>query len=244
MSDSIPTELQVFSQLLEQMSVSAGDASPTIRCIAMELSRLTPNQSKDGARAIFDLIRSVEAVVDTHLIGSANQRSADRIKARMDDLFSVENLHLRYDSFQNANRHQILALHDMLTILDGATFDGPALSESKGKISEELERLIQDTMGTGEISTDLKDLVRAQLRLIQTTLDRFEIDGVTPFRQSIYCAVGVLTIELDRLPKAQQGAIRSIIDDIVRVKDMAETVGGALRLTGPIITGLLAAPPT
>lgn len=242
MTDSLPIEVRAFTELLEAMSKPQGDASPAISAICRALRGIVPNAEKDPARILFDYIQSIDTLIEEHMLTPGSKRSGSRLRARIGDLFGSERLHQRYDAFQNEQRENILAILDLLPLLDDVQFNSSRLVEVRTDINESLLNIISDIAQSDQLSEATKRVVKGQVELIQKTLDRFEFEGVVPFRDSIFCTIGRLTIELRTSDEKQGAAIRKVVDDLIRVKEMIEVAGGALLLSGPVIAGLLSGP--
>jgi|SRR5215217_1277974 len=242
MSDSLPVELSRLTSVLERMTQPSGSATPTINVLARFMQEEAGTDEADSIPTFFHYLRTVDELVHEHLVSASNRRSGERLRARLSKLFAGDNLGDKYNNFQATQSHNIQAILDMIPMLDGVKFDNDGLVERKSEISSSLDDILSDVSGSAELTDATRRVVVAQIDLIKRTLTNFELSGVVPFRESIYCSIGRLTLELKDLDAPEAGKVRSVIDDIIRIKDLAEIAGGTLRLAGPFIAGYLAAP--
>jgi hypothetical protein len=239
-----PIEIRAFTALLQAMSEQGGNTHPALRSICRTLSGVASIPEGQAAKALFEHIGAISRLIDEHMTTAGNKRAGARLKVRIAELFSSEKLVQDYGSFLAQNGPNISAILDLMSLLDDVQFDDGKLINARPDIQAALDELLGNLVGSDQIAESTKKVVRGQIYLIKNTLERFEFDGVVPFRDSIFCTVGRLHIELRDADEKQGGAIRKLIDDIIRVKDMVELAGGALLLTGPVIAGLLSAPST
>ena len=242
MTDLLPVEIRSFTRLMEVVAVHSGEEVPTIRMLCQKLQAILPVSREESAKILFDHVSAVEKLIDEHMVTPGSKRSGGRLKVRIARLFDPNELAKNYSKFQSEQQENVLAILDLIPLLDDVKFDGEKLIESRGEIISEIDNLLGKILSSNEVSDAIKSISLAQVEMIKRTLVRFEFEGVVPFREAIYCTIGRLTLELKGIPETKQGGIREIIDDLVRIKDMAEIAAGTLKLAGPFIAGLLAAP--
>jgi hypothetical protein len=242
MSHSRPPEIDHFNALLEKMLQYRGDARPAIAPISDELVSVTGGDPVEASFALFQLIDTICVFIEGDIASSKNQRAGRRLKERILGLFSTDMLASNYAEFQNSQKHNINTIIDLMSFLDHLEFDALKFLESKPDIDEVLNKLEASAAGSGDFSDSQRKLILAQVALIKRSLARFSVDGLGPFRESIFTSIGRLSIELRTSDKGQASAIKSAIDDLLRAKDIAEMAGGALQLTGPFVAGLLTGP--
>ena len=242
MSHPRPPEIDVFNALLGQILMLKGDGRPAIGMLAAELSNITGVDAAESAVALFQLARTINGFIDESVVGSRNTRAGERLKARILDLLAPEMLSKQYADYQNVQHQNAQAILDLMSFLDHLEFDSEKFSLSKVEIEDELAKVESEAAASANLSNSQQKLVLAQVALIRRALARFSVDGLGPFRDSIFTSIGRLTIELKSADGDQAAAVRGVIDDLLRVKDIAEIAGGALKLTGPFIAGLLTGP--
>jgi|GEM_PF-2975737 len=242
MSDSLPIEIKSLTSILERMLQPSAAAMPTVSMISRFMQESAGTNEAESIPTFFNHLRVVDGLIQEHMVSPGTRRSGERLRARLVKLFAGDNLGEKYNAFQPSQSHNIQAILDLISMLDVVQFNNDGLIERREEIGSSIDELLADVAESSELTEATKRIVVAQIDLIRRTLDRFETSGVVPFRESIYCSIGRLTIELKDLDENEGGRIRKVIDDIVRIKDMAEIAGGTLRLAGPFIAGYLSAP--
>jgi len=242
MTHARPPEIDHFNALLEKMLQYKGDSRAAIGPISEDLSSITGVAHAESSFALFQLIETICVFIEEDIIENKNQRAGRRLKERILELFSSDMLVSNYAEYQKSQKHNISTLVDLMSFLDHLEFDAKKFTEARPEIESVLSKLEAAAAGNGDLSDAQRKLVLAQVALIKRSLARFSVDGLGPFRDSIFTSIGQLTIELRSSDKGQASAIRSAIDDLMRAKDLAEMAGGALRLTGPYIAGLITGP--
>jgi hypothetical protein len=242
MSDSLPIEVTVFTAVLERMLEPSNTPVPTLNMISRFMQEIAGTSDVEAVQTFFGHLRIVDGLIAEHMVSVGSKRSGERLRARISKLFGGDNLGIPYNSFQPSQSHHIQSILDMLPMLDVVQFDNDGLEKRRDDIVNSIDSILSDISKSDELSHATKQVISAQVYGIRKTLERFEISGVVPFRDSIYCSIGRLTIELKDLDEKQAGKLRQVIDDIVRVKDLAEIAGGTLKLAGPFIAGYLSAP--
>jgi len=242
MSDSLPLEVKTLTAVLERMQEGANAANPTIRTLSRFMQEVAGTSEVESISTLFHYLKVVDGLIQEHMVSPGGKRSGERLRARLAKLFDGNILGDPFGNFHATQSHNIQAILDLIPMLDDIQFDNDGLISKRPEIAASIEALLSDVAGSSELAEATKRVVVAQIDLIRRTLDRFEISGVVPFRESIYCSIGRLTLELKDLNEAEAGKVRKVIDDIVRIKDLAELAGGTLRLAGPFIAGYLAAP--
>ena len=242
MTELLPVEIRAFTSLMEVVASPTGEDAPAIRMLCQKLSAIVPLQQATAPRVLFEHVSAIDRLIDEHMTTPGSRRAGQRLKDRIARLFEANELAKRYVQYQTDQRENVLAILDLIPLLDDVKFDGGKLLEARSGIVSALDDLLSEVGGSRDVSDPSKKLVLAQVEMIKRTLERFETDGVVPFRDSIYCTIGRLTLELRDVRDNEKDGIRKIIDDLVRVKEMAEIAAGTLKLAGPFIAGYLSAP--
>jgi hypothetical protein len=242
MSESLPIEVRALTSVLERMIEPSNTPVPTVNVISRFMQETVGVGETEAIQTFFAYVRIVDGLIVEHMVSPGTKRSGEKLRARIAKLFGGDNLGVPYNSFQPSQSQHIQAILDMLPMLDVLQFDADGLTQRRENIVESIDLVLSDISQSNDLSYATKQIISAQVYSIKKTLERFEFSGVVPFRDSIYCSIGRLTIELKYLDEKQAVKVRQVIDDIVRIKDLAEMAGGALRLSGPFIAGYLAAP--
>lgn len=242
MSSTVPPEIQIFERFLRRLVTPLNGSGAAIFVISDRFAEVSTAKRSESLPLLFRYVDTIKEMIDELLINSPHKRAGERLKERIGELFSVEKLNLDYSVYSMNQKSNIETIIDLMYFLDHLKFDSEGFSKSVPEINSNLKEIIGKVAKSSDFSEHQQRIIIAQVELIMRSMERFKTDGVAAFRDSISCGIGRLTIELKAARGDQVGAVRGVIDDLLRVKDLAEVAGGALALTGPYVAGLLTAP--
>lgn len=242
MTHKIPLEIAVFEALLKRVLEPKSDGRPTVVLLGEELVAVSEVEQTASIALLFRHVETIDRLISELMAGQKRTRAGERLKARIATLFTPDMLARPYNEFQKIQRQNVEAIIDLMAFLEHLEFDNEKFEIKVPELDEQLSGIVKKVAQDSDLSEAQQRVVLAQVELMRRSLGRFRLGGVSDFRDSILCGIGRLHIELRSTTGKQADSVRGFIDDFLRVKEVAESAGGALALTGPYIAGYLTGP--
>lgn len=236
-------ELARIESLLNTIIGSAGATAPALevflgRCHA-EFDNRSTSTSYNSLQAS---ISGISDIVREKFQEPGRRQVALNLIRILEEIFGVEAFQGTWADYQKRVRRDASSALNMMPLLQDLSFDSDRLLADRLSIIQQIEKL-KSKIGIEEnISDPAKTVLLAQLRLLEQSLEKFETTGVGPFRQSIFTVFGRVVLELEREENLSTAGKRELVDDVLRVYGLMQAGGDLLKLGGPVISGLLAAP--
>jgi len=241
-SPALP-EVQRFIGVLDHLLAAAPDKQRALDQLAVASAHAGgPGDTTGAFVTLMTSLDSLEGMVQERFSESGRREAALHLIQLTRSLLDLDDLVHPWEAYR-ARRYSVMqSARGMFVLLSDLKFDGEALLEKSLTLSEEISSLKKKFAGDDELSDAARAVLFCQLDLLHRSVARFQTSGVGPFRDSIFSSVGRIYIELAQDSGVSPDKVRSVIDDMLRVVNLAQVGGSILKLSGPVIAGLIEGP--
>ena len=240
MSSAILPELQHLRKLLESLPEKGGDSAMSV--IIPIYSEITGADSDFAALALlYRTLDQLPEIVTEKFPEKGRRAAALGVVEQFKDHLSPLKLARPYPEYFSRHGRPLLKQLAIFPILEDIEFDSDGLAGQATSIISEIEKMRAKIDKANDLSDASRSFLGAQLVLLERAVLRFETTGVGPFRDSVFSSVGKIYIEL-AVANPDSTSAKDLMDDFLRLYGLFQAGGDILKLTGPVIAGLLSAP--
>lgn len=245
MSESI-SEIRNLKKLLNELpeKVGANNSKKVVGTFVAEtFAPICGAEDHFGAmHALTNSIEKLPEIVCDQFQQGGRQQAALAIIQKLRSIFSPKNLDHSFENFLAATAVDRNVVLTMLPLLEDIRFDEAALNAKANDIVSEIEAFRSKLMMNGGLSHASKVVVDAQISLMERSILKFSETGVGRFRDSIFSSVGRIVIELQTNAGNEKIAVRTTLDDVLRIYGLMEAGGNLITLAAPTAIKLLTGP--
>lgn len=233
-------EIQYLKQLIETLPASgSGSAMNVVMGAYGKIASI--DDEYEAFLSFYKVLGSLPSIVEEKFPEKGRRAAALHIVEKMKDAFSPFKLSMGYSDFRGSYINSIRGIIFLMPILEDICFDASALVSNTDNIISEIDNIRKKVGISSDISDATRFFVDGQLILLERALLKFQSGGVGPFRDCVFTSIGKVYIELQSAD-SKSSSVKEIMDGVLRIYGLMQVGGDILKLSGPVISGLLAAP--
>lgn len=234
-------EIQTIQLFLISLKQSAGSNQSALTTISDIWASMFQTNRTTGMLEFVRLVQSLPSLV-AEIPSKGQRRVAEKLVGRIEKLLDPTALATDMKSYIGRQASNIEFIEESLPLFEDLTYESDSLIAKLPDIYAAIEGMKSKFGQSPDVSDASKIMLIAQLDLLTNSVHRFQNSGIGAFRDSIFTIYGRITIQLESDENTSAEQKREIADDILRIYGVVQLGGDLLKLCGPVIAGLLAAP--
>jgi|GEM_PF-2192843 len=240
MSQQIIPEIRHLRTLIERLPEKGGDSAASV-VIPLFAEIVGVDNDYESLSLLYRALDHLPALIADKFPEKGRRAAALGVVEQLKDGFSPLKLARPYPEFGPRHGRALKRQLEVFPILEDLEFDTENLKAQTTTIVSEIEKMRLKVGNADDLSDASRTFLNAQLALMERAVLRFETTGVGPFRDSVLTAFGKIYLELSAADSKSVVA-KELIDNLLRLYGLLQAGGDILKLTGPVISGLLNGP--